>query len=147
MRIFSEIVQQTSSWEIFKIFSFRNLFFFQNHMNWNILHRESFSDQSENFPLSHYLEVFGNLFIRTYNWVKFQQKMFSQKNGHVTSWILSKNFQFSEKKSQHSTIPQIYLSWTSSFIIPSYHSSWLLAAFVVVLVRGVQVGAKQDVQD
>ena len=50
-----------------KIFHFQKVpkkkFLFQNHMNWNILHRWLFSDKSENFPLSRFWPKFRNFIV------------------------------------------------------------------------------------
>ena len=113
------------------------------------------------------LENSANLFIRAYSWTKFQRKIFSQKMGIQVVGLRAKNpnfqtwnrifFQLSEKKSLFSKIRKFYIPWPST--VPSFSeiketfflhhssssSSWPLR--VVVLVRGVQVGTTQHVQD
>merc|ERR1712115_61017 len=121
------------------------------------------------FHFFHKVENSENLFIRAYKCAKFQQKIFSEKKWHPSSGILSKNFRFSNLKSDlfgksstfptFSKIPKFYPSeptsvpsfskieetfFLHSFII--HHSSRPLASLVVVQVRGVQVGTTLRVQ-
>merc|ERR1712074_143330 len=85
----------------------------------------------------------GRVVIRAYKCAKFQQKIFSEKKWHPNSGILSKNFQFSNLKSDlfgkfstfstNSKIPKIYLSGPTS--VPSFSEikeTFFLHLFIIM---------------
>merc|ERR1712115_246807 len=86
------------------------------------------------FHFFHKVENSENLFIRAYKCAKFQEKIFFEKKWHPSSGILSKNFQFSNLKSNlfgnfstfstNSKIPKIYLSGPIS--VQSFRKKYFL---------------------
>ena len=90
------------------------------------------------------LENSANLFIRAYNWTKFQRKIFSQKMGIQVVGFWAKNpnfqtwnrifFQFSEKKSLFSKIRKFYIPWPLT--VPSFSEikeTFFLHSFIIMI--------------
>ena len=118
--------EKLSKWKFFRFFPLpkKNFFFCRIARIGTFCRGNFFPKNRKFFHFFHKLENSENLVIQAYKCANFQLKIFSEKKWHPSSGILSKNFQFSNLKSDlfgkfstfpfFTKIPKFYLSEPTS---------------------------------